>query len=81
MIPSDFYGSSHAMVRLMDIVIGPSIEPYVSYYLDDIIICTLTFELQLAVLGELFHRLKNNYSTVNFEIVNSVGLHSNSWVL
>lgn len=51
----------------MYIVIGLSLEPYVFYYIDDIVICTPTFELHLAVLRELFHRLKGANFTINFE--------------
>ncbi|KAK9729461.1 RNase H-like domain found in reverse transcriptase [Popillia japonica] len=51
--------SSQTMCRLMDKVICPSLEPYVFYYLDDIIVCTPNFETHLIVLRKDFERLQH----------------------
>ncbi|KAK9730865.1 Reverse transcriptase (RNA-dependent DNA polymerase) [Popillia japonica] len=59
--------SPQTMCRLMDKVIGPSLEPYVFYYLDDIIICTPDFETHLIVLRKVFERLQHAKLTVNYE--------------
>nr|CAI5851281.1 unnamed protein product [Callosobruchus analis] len=59
--------SAQSMCRLMDMVIGPALEPYVFYYLDDIVIATPDFELHLDILRKLFERLKQAGLTVNFE--------------
>lgn len=59
--------SSQTMCRLMDLVIGPSLEPYVFYYLDDIIVCTPDFNTHIDVLSKLHTKLKEANLTVNFK--------------
>lgn len=65
-LPFGLNNAAQAMCRLMDMVIGPSLEPYVFYYLDDIIVVTPDFESHLKVLTQLFKRLQEANLTVNF---------------
>lgn len=66
-LPFGLSCSSQTMCRLMDQVIGPSLEPYVFYYLDDIIICTPDFETHLKVLRNVFEKLRDANLTINFD--------------
>lgn len=43
--------------QLMDIIVGPDLEPYVFMYLDDIVIVTDSIEKHLRILDEVFHGL------------------------
>lgn len=69
-LPFGLNNSAQAMCRLMDMVIGPSLEPYVFYYLDDIIVVTPDFATHLATLKKLFKCLKEANLTINFEKCN-----------
>lgn len=74
--------------RFIDRVIGIDMERYVLVYLDDIVICTPTFEKHLEVLNVVFERLRRAGLTLNQEkcricvpelkylgyVVNSAGL-------
>lgn len=66
-VPFGLNNSAQAMCRLMDIVIGAALEPYVFYYLDDIIVATPDFSTHLQVLKKLYLRLKEANLTVNIE--------------
>lgn len=66
-MPFGLNNSAQAMCRLMDMVIGPALDPYVFYYLDDIIIATPDFATHLDVLKKLYLRLKEANLTVNFD--------------
>ena len=59
--------SSQTMCRLMDQVIGPALEPYCEYYIDDIIVATSTFEKHIEVLTKVYEKLKNAGLTINLE--------------
>lgn len=64
------FGLSNApktMARLMDQVIGPSLEPFCFSYLDDIIIATPDFSTHLDILKKVFSRLKEANLTVNLK--------------
>lgn len=65
--PFGLVSAPATMCRLMDLVIGPSLEPYCFYYLDDIIICTSTFEKHLEILEKIFERLRDANLTVNLD--------------
>ena len=54
----------------MDLVIGPELEPYVFYYLDDLIVCTPDFQSHIKTLDEVHRRLKNANLTVNLDKCN-----------
>ncbi|XP_072395302.1 uncharacterized protein [Diabrotica undecimpunctata] len=66
-LPFGLNNSAQAMCRVMDSVIGPLLEPYVFYYLDDIIVVTPDFDCHIKILKMLFKRLKYANLTVNFE--------------
>lgn len=66
-VPFGLVNSAQALVRLMDMVIGAQLDPYVFYYLDDIIVATPDFTTHLDVLKKLFLRLKDAGLTVNFD--------------
>lgn len=53
--------------RLIDEVIGIDLEPYVFVYLDDIILCTASFEKHIEVLTEVMRRLRRASLTLNRE--------------
>lgn len=55
------------MGRLMDQVLGPSLEPFVFVYLDGIIILSNDFSTHLKVLREFFERLKFTNLTINLK--------------
>lgn len=66
-LPFGLNNSAQAMCKLMDMVIGPALEPYVFYYLDDIVVASPDFETHLDVLRKLYQRLKDANLTVNFK--------------
>lgn len=64
-MPMGLCNSAQTMSRLMDIVLGCDLEPSVFYYLDDIIICTETFEEHLRITEIVANRLKSAKLTIN----------------
>lgn len=66
-MPFGLANSPKTMVRLMDMVIGPSLEPFVFVYLDDIIVATPDFPTHLQVLRTVFERLKEANLTINLK--------------
>lgn len=66
-LPFGLHNSAQAMCRLMDMVIGPSLEPYVFYYIDDIVVVTPDFNTHVRVLKELHQKLRDAGLTVNFD--------------
>lgn len=56
-MPFGLHNAPATWQRLMDNVLGPELEPYVFVYLDDVIICTPTFEKHLEILNEVLKRL------------------------
>lgn len=57
-LPFGLHGAAQSLCRLMDSVLGYDLEPSVFVYLDDIIICTDTFEEHINLLNEVGRRLK-----------------------
>lgn len=55
------------MSKLMDMILGPELEPYCWVYIDDIVIVTPDFQTHIAVLYEVYERLNRANSTINFE--------------
>lgn len=53
--------------RFIDRVIGVDLEKYVFVYLDDVIICTPTFELHLEILSKVLNRIIDAGLTLNRE--------------
>lgn len=66
-MPFGLNNSPKTMARLMDQVIGPSLEPFCFSYLDDIIIATPDFPTHLEILQKVFSRLKDANLTVNLK--------------
>lgn len=66
-MPFGLCNSPATWQRLMDIVLGNDLEPYVFCYLDDIVIVTQDFEKHLEILEEVFRRLRNAKLTVSEE--------------
>lgn len=66
-MPMGLHNSAATWQRLIDSIIGPSLEPYAFAYLDDIVICTSSFEKHMEILKEIFKRLKEAGLTVNKE--------------
>lgn len=65
--PFGLISSPATMSRLMDMVIGPSLEPYCFYYLDDIIVCTSQFDKHIEILSKVYEKLKEANLTVNID--------------
>lgn len=64
------FGLSNApktMVRLMDMVIGPSLEPESFVFLDDIIVASSDFQTHIKTLKTVHQRLKEANLTVNWK--------------
>uniref|UniRef100_A0A1Y1NGJ5 RNA-directed DNA polymerase n=1 Tax=Photinus pyralis TaxID=7054 RepID=A0A1Y1NGJ5_PHOPY len=88
-LPYGLHNAPATFQRLVDVVLGPDLEPFVFCYLDDIIIVTPNFEKHLTVLSEVLHRLRNAGLSLNKEkskfcrpelkylgyVVNHSGLH------
>lgn len=53
--------------RLLDRVLGADLEPYVFYYLDDIIVVSPDFETHVNLLNKIFERLSAAHLTVSLE--------------
>lgn len=53
--------------RLMDMVLGNDLEPYVFFYLDDVVVITPDFEKHLEILEEVFRRLREAKLTVSHD--------------
>lgn len=66
-MPFGLSNAAQTQQRLMDQVLGPSLDPYVFVYLDDIIIATSTFDKHVEILSEVYRRLKDANLTVNLE--------------
>lgn len=66
-MPFGLHNAPATWQRLIDEVLGPELEPKVFTYLDDVVILTETFEEHLAVLEEVFRRLREANLTVSWE--------------
>ena len=69
-LPFGLSDSSRRMQRLMDCIFGPSLEPHILCYQDDLIIATDTFEEHIEVLNTVVERLRLANLTVNLEKCN-----------
>lgn len=58
-MPFGLHSAGSTFQRLMDLVIGPDLEPYCFAYLDDIIVLGDSFEHHLSLLQEVFRRLRH----------------------
>lgn len=68
-MPYGLHNSSATFCRLMDMVLGPELEPYVLVYLDDVVVLTETFEDHVRVLDLVVDRLQKAKLTVNMDKV------------
>lgn len=66
-MPFGLHNAASTWQRFIDSVIGSDLEPQVFIYLDDIVVCTDSFELHLEVLKKIFQRLKLAGITLNQE--------------
>src|SRR5580765_6680025 len=58
-MPFGLHSAPATFQRLLDTVIGPTLEPHVFVYLDDIIVISKTFDEHLRLLTEVFRRLRD----------------------
>lgn len=87
-MPFGLHNAPATWQRLIDRVLGIDLEEFVFVYLDDIIICTPSFEKHIDILGKVFERLTKAGLTLSREkcyfckaelrylgyVVNSAGL-------
>lgn len=66
-MPFGFYNSPATWQSLIDKLLSPDLEPGVFLYVDDIVICTLTFDLHIMVLEKVMERMEAVCLTVNLE--------------
>lgn len=66
-LPFGLHSAPATWQRLIDRVIGADLEPYVFCYLDDVIICTQSFEEHLKILREVLRRLMDAGLTLSQE--------------
>lgn len=64
-MPFGIHSAPAVWQRLIDRVIGVDLEQYVFVYLDDVIVCTPTFELHVKILQEILSRITKAGLTVN----------------
>lgn len=64
-MPMGLHNAPATWQRFIDRVIGVDLEKYVFVYLDDVIICTDTFERHLEILKEVLSRLTKVGLTLN----------------
>ena len=58
-MPFGLHSAPSTFQRLLDHVITPDMAPHAFAYLDDIVICTATYEKHLEVLESVFQKLRN----------------------
>uniref|UniRef100_A0ABD2WHR2 RNA-directed DNA polymerase n=1 Tax=Trichogramma kaykai TaxID=54128 RepID=A0ABD2WHR2_9HYME len=66
-LPFGLVNAPMTFCRLVDHLFGPEYEPYVFYYLDDIILVTETFEQHLDWIGKVLRRLVDAGLEINKE--------------
>lgn len=64
-MPMGLHNAPATWQRFIDRVIGVDLEKYVFVYLDDVIVCTDTFERHLEILKEVLRRLMQAGLTLN----------------
>lgn len=64
-MPFGLHSAPATFQRLLDIIIGPDMEPIAFVYLDDIIVIGRTFEEHLANLEKVFERLRKAKLRIN----------------
>lgn len=66
-MPFGLHNAPATWQRFIDRVLGPELSPFVFVYLDDIIVCTQTFDKHIEMLEEVFKRLIDSGLTLNGE--------------
>lgn len=66
-VPFGLCNAAQMQQRLVDAIFGPRYEPHVFTYLDDILVCSPTFEHHVQLLKEVKDKLKEANLTVNLE--------------
>lgn len=66
-VPFGLCNAAQTQQRLVDAIFGPRYEPYIFCYLDDIIVCSPTFEHHIRLLSEVRDRLKEANLTINIK--------------
>lgn len=66
-MPFGLHSAPATFQRLLDTIIGPEFEPYAFAYLDDLVLISSTFSDHLALLNEVFHRLRSAGLVINAE--------------
>lgn len=66
-MPFGLHNSAQRWQRIIDYVLGPSLEPYVFCYLDDVIIVTGSFDEHMTVLREVLRRLQEEGITLSWD--------------
>lgn len=69
-MPFGIHSAPAVWQRLIDRVIGVDLEKYVFVYLDDVIVCTPTFDLHVSILREVLTRITKAGLVVNKEKCN-----------
>lgn len=64
-MPFGIHSAPAVWQRLIDQVIGVDLEQYVFVYLDDVIVCTPTFDLHVQILKEVLSRIIKAGLTLN----------------
>lgn len=66
-MPFGLHNAAQSQSRLMDRVLGNDLEPFVFYYLDDIVIMSNDFDKHLLLIQEVGKRLSKAKLTINLE--------------
>lgn len=64
-MPFGLCNAAQTQQRLVDAIFGPRYEPNIFTYLDDIIICSSTFDEHIKLLSEVKERLREANLTIN----------------
>lgn len=66
-MPLGLHNAPATWQRLMDKILGSTLEPHVFVYLDNMVIVTQTFDKQFVVLDEAFRRIREAGLTVSID--------------
>lgn len=66
-MPFGLHNSAATWQRFIDRVVGHDLEPFVFVYLDDIVVVSDSFEQHLAILEEVFRRLRDAKVTISVD--------------
>lgn len=66
-MPFGLRNGAQTQQRLVDAIFGPQYEPHIFTYLDNIIICSPSFEEHLSLLSDVRNKLKEANLTLNWD--------------